>query len=77
MRKKLRSKMKTKVFCIGFHKTGTTSMAVALKQLGYKVTGPNGVNDPDIEKNVRSMAYNLVDEFDASKITLGQFCIRN
>jgi UDP-N-acetylmuramate-alanine ligase len=40
--------METKVFCIGFHKTGTTSLAVALKTLGYRVTGPNGVHDPDI-----------------------------
>ncbi len=57
--------MKPKVFCIGFHKTGTTSMAVALEQLGYRVTGPNGVNDPDIEANVLSMAYDLVQQFDA------------
>lgn len=26
-----------KIFCIGFHKTGTTSLAKALEQLGYKV----------------------------------------
>ena len=57
--------MRSKVFCIGFHKTGTTSLAVALKQLGYRVTGPNGVNDPYIEKNVLSMAYDLVEQFDA------------
>jgi hypothetical protein len=57
--------MKTKVFCIGFHKTGTTSLAKALETLGYRVTGPNGVFDPDIEKNVFPMAYRLVDEYDA------------
>ena len=28
-----------KVFCIGFHKTGTTSMRDALNILGYKVAG--------------------------------------
>lgn len=28
-----------KVFCIGFHKTGTSSLGVALEKLGYKVTG--------------------------------------
>jgi hypothetical protein len=28
---------KRKVFCIGLNKTGTTSMAAALRQLGYKV----------------------------------------
>ena len=28
--------MKSKVFCIGFHKTGTTTLEVALKKLGYE-----------------------------------------
>ena len=28
-----------KIFCIGFHKTGTTSLTVALRELGYSVTG--------------------------------------
>lgn len=54
-----------KIFCIGFHKTGTTSLAVALKKLGYRVTGPNGNNDPDIAKNVYSMADSLVSKYDA------------
>ena len=57
--------MTTKIFCIGFHKTGTTSLAVALKALGYRVTGPNGVNDPDIAKNVHAMTDQLVRKFDA------------
>ena len=57
--------MATKIFCIGFHKTGTTSLTVALKTLGYRVTGPNGVNDPDIAKNVLPMAYDLVKKYDA------------
>lgn len=40
-------------------------MAVALKQLGYNVTGPNGINDPDIAKNVLPMAYHIATDFDA------------
>lgn len=28
-----------KVFCIGFHKTGTSSLGVALEKLGYSVVG--------------------------------------
>jgi hypothetical protein len=55
----------TKIFCIGFHKTGTTSLNVALKTLGYRVTGPNGVNDPDIARNVYRMADDLVKRYDA------------
>ena len=32
----------TKVFCIGFQKTGTSSMREALRQLGYRVAGVYG-----------------------------------
>lgn len=54
-----------KVFCIGFHKTGTTSIKKALKILGYRVTGPNGVKDPDIEKKVVLLADELIEQYDA------------
>jgi hypothetical protein len=37
-----------KVFGIGFHKTGTKSLAAAFRRLGYRVTGPNGLSAPDI-----------------------------
>lgn len=57
--------MQPKLFVIGFHKTGTTSLGVALSQLGYRVTGPNGVNDPNISENVYSLVNSLVDRFDA------------
>lgn len=57
--------MRPKVFCIGFHKTGTTSLAMALKKLGYRVTGPNGTKDPDIAEKVWSMADDLVQKYDA------------
>ena len=54
-----------KVFCIGFHKTGTTSLARALRQLGYSVTGPNGTKDPDIGRTAEQMIYRLAEQFDA------------
>ena len=57
--------MRTKVFCIGFHKTGTTSLAVALRMLGYRVTGPNGTKDPEIADKVHTMADRLAHEYDA------------
>lgn len=57
--------MRPKVFCIGFHKTGTTSLKYGLEILGYEVTGPNGYQDPEIAKNVLSMADKLVGEYDA------------
>lgn len=59
------SSMKTKVFCIGFHKTGTSSLHRALNILGYRVTGPNGVRDKNIARNVLPMAHELVAQFDA------------
>lgn len=58
-------KNKTKIFCIGFHKTGTTSLTEALKILGYKVTGPNGVWDPNISRNVYSITNKLIKKYDA------------
>lgn len=65
-RKNQRVKLKEpKVFCIGFHKTGTTSLKQALAILGYTVTGPNGVNDPNISRNVMSLASRLIPQYDA------------
>jgi len=61
--------MKPKVFGIGFHKTGTTSLANALYTLGYNVTGYFGVHDPDISKNVYQTAFELADRFDAAQDT--------
>lgn len=39
LRKQRRRRTRTKVFCIGFHKTGTTSLERALEYLGYRVIG--------------------------------------
>ena len=57
--------MTTKVFGIGFHKTGTTSLALAFRQLGYSVTGPNGAFDRNISRNAPALARGLVEQFDA------------
>lgn len=57
--------MKQKVFCIGFHKTGTKSLAHALKTLRYKVTGPNGTQDENIQQNIYNLAFDLVEQYDA------------
>ena len=57
--------MKQKIFGIGFHKTGTTSLAAALRMLGYRVTGPNGVRDPDISSKALDMAFELAEQYDA------------
>jgi hypothetical protein len=57
--------MKTKVFGIGFHKTGTTSLADALSHLGYRITGPNEVDNPNIAQEVYELAFDLANRFDA------------
>ena len=57
--------IKTKIFGIGFHKTATTSLAEALKYLGYRVTGPDGVDNSNIANEVYEMAFDLADKFDA------------
>jgi hypothetical protein len=57
--------MRRKVFCVGFHKTGTSSMRNALQILGYRVTGPNGTKDPDIAANLYRMVEQLAAEYDA------------
>lgn len=54
-----------KIFGIGFHKTGTKSLAQALMHLGYSVTGPNGVHDPDIGARVFDYVDDLTPRFDA------------
>lgn len=56
---------KPKVFCIGFHKTGTTSMEKALKMLGYRVTGGNWVKEEGIGEVVLERALALVPQYDA------------
>lgn len=56
---------KQKVFCIGFHKTGTTSMEKALKYLGYRVTGGNWVRDPHVQQVALAQALDIVPQYDA------------
>ena len=54
-----------KIFCIGFHKTGTKSLGAALRILGYSVCGPIGTRDSDIASKVHQLAFSYTDKFDA------------
>ena len=54
-----------KVFCVGLVNTGTQSLGRALRMLGYRVTGPSGVREPDIDAHALRMALALATEFDA------------
>ncbi|MDO5759197.1 MAG: sulfotransferase [Rhodobacterales bacterium] len=57
--------MARKIFGIGFHKTGTTSLGEALKILGYSVTGPNWINHGDIGHTHLARCRALSHDFDA------------
>ena len=45
-----------KIFCIGFHKTGTTSLGQALEALGYRVCGEMGIREPRIGEIAMDLA---------------------
>lgn len=53
-----------KVFGIGFHKTGTTSLKEVLTHLGYSVTGPNWTGDDDIAQTFVAKSRELSKSFD-------------
>lgn len=55
----------TKIFCIGFQKTGTTSIKVALESLGYSVTGPNFVFSKYTALSFDNHFLDIVEQFDA------------
>ncbi len=54
-----------KVFCIGFHETGTSALKSALTRLGYRVTGPNGTKDPEIAQKLHRVTKRLSEEYEA------------
>ncbi|WP_216665406.1 sulfotransferase family protein [Pseudoruegeria sp. HB172150] len=54
-----------KIFGIGFHKTGTTSLGVALNKLGYKVIGPTATLDPDIADKYLELTRTESHHYDA------------
>jgi len=54
-----------KVFCIGFQKTGTTSLGLALEALGYRVCGPIGVTNPRIREIALGWALTKIPYYDA------------
>ncbi len=57
----------TKVFGIGFQKTGTTSLGKALEVLGYRVHGVILFREPDpaIAEKARQRAFEVAEAFDA------------
>jgi len=54
-----------KVFCIGFHKTGTTSMNRALAHLGYRVCGVRKDLRQSVASGDLAPLFRVIDRFDA------------
>jgi hypothetical protein len=54
-----------KIFCIGFQKTGTSSMGRALEHLGFNVCGAVGLKEPNIAENIKRIAFEQVPNYDA------------
>jgi hypothetical protein len=58
--------MEPKVFGIGSHKTGTSSLGEALRVLGYRVTGPNNVHRKGMDtQSDLATARALLPKYDA------------
>ena len=55
----------TKVFGIGFHKTGTSSLGTALEVLGYRVCSAKMYLVKQLEKNNVEPALELAEQYDA------------
>lgn len=54
-----------KIFCIGFHKTATSSLGHALKILGYSVKGYSNVDNENIAEEISRIVDKWVPKFDA------------
>jgi len=54
-----------KIFGIGFHKTGTSSLANALQHLGYSVTGPDLQLLDVIKRGDRASVFAYAEKFEA------------
>ena len=57
--------MTPKIFCVGFHRTGTSSLRAALERLGYRVCGSVATEEPDIAVRAGEIAFGLLDRYDA------------
>lgn len=67
--------LEPKVVCLGFQKTGTSSLGLALEKLGYHPASYTQFRDlieldtQDIEKSIKERARSLLDKYDAFKDT--------
>ena len=55
----------TKIICVGFHKTGTSSLGRALQILGYSVVGARTMLARPCSQGELTEVFALMDQFDA------------
>lgn len=67
----------SKVIGVGMHKTGTTSLANALRTLGYRVTGTFGVDDPRISDTAVARGLEILQDYDAAQDNPWPFIYRD
>ncbi len=60
-----KKKNKPRVFCIGWHKTGTTTLGLALLDLGYEVLGARLDMAEPLLKGDKAAAISLAGKYDA------------
>lgn len=65
LRQQSRRRTRTKVFCIGFHKTGTTSLERALEYLGYRVIGRKRLKGLHSHAELLAACCDLVPRYNA------------
>ena len=56
-----------KIFCIGFQKSGTTSLGAAFSALGYRVCGVTHELLPSLKLKDYSLLQEIVDQYDVCK----------
>lgn len=65
LRRQLYGRPQAKVFCVGFQKTGTTSLQYALSLMGYRVAGYMSAHGHETPEDLFSHACILLPRFDS------------
>lgn len=65
MQSKIPPPIPPKVFGVGFHKTGTSSLRHALSLLGHRVTGPDGVGVVSSREEMTEVVDDRIHRYDA------------
>jgi len=65
MKKDRKNTVENKIFVVGFHRTGTSSLYSALEYFGYDVSWTFGQQNSDIAEEVPELCYSKIASYDA------------